>query len=363
MVTFTHKRAGREVVARVVHPQADSSASGVPRSGRASRSGGCRGPARRRPTGRFARVDAAHRFFAMARFLIVDGHAYAYRAFYAIRELRSPSGAPTNAIFGFIRMFEKMRATLAPTHAIVVWDGGLSAERTAALPEYKAQRPEMPAELVPQLDEIIRYLEAAGVASFCREGVEADDYIACLARRATQAGWAVVIASSDKDFMQLVSAEREGGAPGRVGLLNPNDKTQTVWTAERVREKTGVGPEQIVDWLALVGDASDNIPGVPGVGPKTAAELLRQFGSVQALLARVNEVKSEKLRATLAASAELVRRNLDLVRLKADLDCDFAPETLALKSPDVARLRELFTRWGFRSMLASLPSGEQKTLI
>lgn len=313
----------------------------------------------------------------MARFLIVDGHAYAYRAFYAIRDLRSPSGAPTNAIFGFIRMFAKMRAALAPTHAIVVWDGGLSAERTAALPQYKAQRPEMPAELVPQLDEIIRYLQAAGVASFCREGVEADDYIACLARRAVAAGWEVIIASSDKDFMQLVTAvesreetvEGRGariesrGLAGRIGLLNPHDKTEAVWTVERVREKTGVGPEQIVDWLALVGDASDNIPGVPGVGPKTAAELLRQFGSIERLYARLNEVKSEKLRAALAASAEVVRRNVELVRLKSELDCEFVPEALALKSPDAARLRELFARWGFRTMLAELEAANQKTLI
>lgn len=291
----------------------------------------------------------------MARFLIVDGHAYAYRAFYAIRELRGPDGAPTNAIFGFIRMLGRMRAALSPTHGIVVWDGGLSAERTAALPQYKAQRPEMPAELVPQLDEIIRYLDAAGVAAFCREGVEADDYIACLARRAVAVGWQVVIASSDKDFMQLVSPQ--------IGLLNPNDKTETVWTAERVREKTGVGPEQIVDWLALVGDSSDNIPGVPGVGEKTAAKLLQRFGSVSALYQRLDEVESDRLRAALAASAGLVQRNLELVRLKAELDCEFSPEALAFKSPDVARLRELFGRWGFRSMLAELETANQKTLL
>ena len=115
-------------------------------------------------------------------------------------------GKPTNAIYGFVKMLAKMRAAIGPAHLAVVWDGGLSAERTAALPGYKAQRPEMPDDLKPQLDEIVSYLQAAGVASFCRDGVEADDYIACLARRAVDAGMAVVIASSDKDFMQLVSA-------------------------------------------------------------------------------------------------------------------------------------------------------------
>ncbi len=136
----------------------------------------------------------------------------------------------------------------------------------------------MPDDLRPQLDEIVNYLAAAGVASFCGDGVEADDYIACLARRAAAAGWNVVIASSDKDFMQLVSAQ--------VGLWNPNDKTETVWSREQVLAKAGVEPEQVADWLALMGDTVDNIPGVPGVGAKTAAELLRQFGSVTALLAR-----------------------------------------------------------------------------
>ena len=212
----------------------------------------------------------------MDRLLIVDGHAYAYRAFHAIRDLRSPDGRPTNAIYGFVKMLAKMRAAVEPTHLMVVWDGGLSAERVARLPEYKAQRPEMPDDLKPQLDEIVEYLKAAGIASFCGDGVEADDYIACLARRAADAGMTVVIASSDKDFMQLVSA--------RVGLLNPNDKSETVWTDEQVRAKAGVEPSQIVDWLSLMGDTVDNIPGVPGVGPKTAADLLNQFGSVAGCL-------------------------------------------------------------------------------
>jgi DNA polymerase-1 len=252
---------------------------------------------------------------------------------------------PTNAVYGFVKMLAKMRAAIAPTHLIVVWDGGLSAVRMAALPEYKAQRPEMPDDLKPQFDEIVSYLKAAGVASFCGDGVEADDYIACLARRAADVGWQVVIASADKDFMQLVSA--------RVGLLNPNDKSETVWTDEQVRNKTGVEPSQIVGWVALMGDSVDNIRGVPGVGPKTAADLLKQFGSVAKLYERLDEVKSEKLRASLLASAETVRRNLELVRLH-DVPCDFLPVELAEKPVDAERLRELFARWGFKGMLAAL---------
>ena len=281
----------------------------------------------------------------MNRLLIVDGHAYAYRAFHAIRNLRGPDGRATNAIYGFVKMLEKMRAELEPAGLIVVWDGGLSAERMATLPEYKTQRPEMPEDLRLQLDEINEYLRAAGVARYCGEGIEADDYIACLARRAAAMGWNVVIASSDKDFMQLVSPQ--------VGLWNPNDKMPAVWSREQVAAKAGVEPGQVADWLALMGDAVDNIPGVPGVGPKTAAELIRQFGSVAALFGRLAEVKSDKLRAALEASGEIVKRNLRLVQLH-EVPCDFAPEQLAVMPAKREQLLGLYRRWGFKGMIESL---------
>ena len=294
----------------------------------------------------------------MGRLLIVDGHAYAYRAFHAIRSLHSPSGRPTNAIYGFVKMLAKMRSAVEPTHLIVVWDGGLSADRVSVLPEYKAQRPEMPGDLKSQLDEIEGYLSAAGIASFRRDGVEADDYIACLARRAADAGMTVVIASSDKDFMQLVSV--------RIGLLNPNDKSEAIWTDAQVRAKSGVEPSQIVDWLSLTGDHVDNIPGVSGVGPKTAAGLLQQFGSIARLFERLDEVKSEKLKTALHEAAEVVRRNQELVRLREDLPCEFSPEALTGKPADAGRLRELYQRWGFKGMLAALEGitpGRQAVLI
>jgi len=278
--------------------------------------------------------------------LIVDGHAYAYRAFYAIRNLRSSSGGAVNAIYGFVKMLAKMRAAIGPTHLIVVWDGGLSAERMTLLPGYKAQRPEMPDDLRPQFDGIGDWLKAAGVPSYCGEGVEADDYIACLARRAADAGMNVVVASADKDFMQLVSA--------RVGLLNPGDKSEAIWTDEQVRAKSGVEPSQIVDWLSLMGDSVDNIPGVPGVGPKTAADLLKQFGSVEKLFAGLDGVKSEKLRASLRGAEDAVRRNRELVRLRDDLPCEFSPEDLVVKPADAGRLGGLYRRWGFKGMLAAL---------
>ena len=244
---------------------------------------------------------------AKGRLLLIDGHAYAYRAFYAIRSLSSPMGEATNAIFGFIRMLIKAREKVAPSHILVIWDGGLAAERTALLPEYKSHRPEMPSDLRLQLDPIVAYLRAANIPSFIKDDCEADDCIAAVARQAVEKGMEVVIATSDKDFMQLVSPQ--------VKLLNPNVKAEGLFGIEEVKRKTGVEPTQIVDWLSLIGDAVDNIPGVPGVGPKTATDLLRQFGSIQELYRRLAEVRSERLRASLEASAQAVRRNQALVQL------------------------------------------------
>jgi len=167
----------------------------------------------------------------------------------------------------------------------------------------------------------------------------------------------VVIASADKDFMQLVSE--------RVGLLNPHDKTEAIWTDEQVRAKTGVEPSQIVDWLSLIGDSVDNIPGVPGVGPKTATDLLKQFGSVENTYAKLGEVKSDRLRLALQNAAAAVRRNREMVRLRDDLQCEFVPEKLVVRPANVGKLRDLYTGWGFKGLLATLEAAapEQSVLI
>ena len=285
--------------------------------------------------------------------LIVDGHCYAYRAFFGMGPLRSPDGRPTQAIYGFIRMLGRIRERLCPSHLLVAWDGGLAEERKALLPEYKAHRAEMPADLRPQLDEIVNYLHAARIASWMKEGWEADDCIAATAGQAVEAGLAVVIASSDKDFMQLAGEE--------VKLLVPQDKSEALWDAAQVRRKTGVEPGQIVDWLSLVGDAVDNIPGVRGVGPKTAADLMRQFGSVDVLYRRLNEVKSDRLRAGLGEAEEQVRRNQQLVRLKKDMRSDFSMEELAARESNEEELRRLYAGWGFKNLLASLEETPPKT--
>lgn len=289
------------------------------------------------------------------RLLLLDAHAYAYRAFHAIRSLSSPAGRPTNAIFGFVKMVGRLRGALRPSHFLAVWDGGLDAGRLAALPGYKAQRPEMPAALAEQLDELVAWLDAAGLASFCEAGVEADDWIAGVARRAAEAGLPVVIASSDKDFMQLAG-------PG-VALINPGDKSERLWGEAEVLAKTGVRPAQVVDWLSLIGDAVDEIPGVPGVGPKTAAQWLGEFGSVEALLARVSEVRPERLRAALSAAAAKVRRNQGLIRLRDDRPKALDAPALEIRPERQEVLAGLYRRWGFRSLAAAAEGASAPGLL
>ena len=289
------------------------------------------------------------------RLLIIDGHAFAYRAFYAIRGLLSPSGQPTNAIYGFINMLTKLEAQVLPTHAVVVWDGGLDEERVEKLVDYKAQRDPMPDDMELQLDGMVKYLEAAGWASVCDEGVEADDRIGQLAKRAEGEGIEVVIASSDKDFLQLIN--------DRVKMLNPADKSGEPIDAAAVVAKTGVRPEQIVDWLSLVGDTADNISGVPGVGIKTAAALLKEFGSLDAVYEHLENVKRDKLRDALVAAEPDVRRNQSLVALKLNLPGE--PELADLRRgfQDSAKLEELYEAWGFNTLLNNLREARQGALF
>lgn len=286
------------------------------------------------------------------RLVLVDGHAYAYRSFHAIKNLASPSGFPTNAIYGFIKTMGRLRTILKPTHWAVIWDGGLAVERLAALPDYKAQRPDMPDSLSRQIPCLISWLEAARISSLQQEGIEADDWIATLACRARSEGTPVVIASSDKDFMQLVG---EG-----IGLFNPNDKTPVIWAEAEVRAKTGVAPQQIVDWLSLVGDSVDNIPGVPGVGPKNATKLLQQFGSVDALYERLEEVASASIQAHLRGAQDLVKRNQQLIALNRSLAVNVAINDLIIKSPNSEKLRCLYEEWGLRSLARELDNPERQ---
>ncbi|MCX7872620.1 MAG: 5'-3' exonuclease [Verrucomicrobiae bacterium] len=275
--------------------------------------------------------------------VIIDGHAYAHRAFHAISSLSSPDGLPTNAIYGFIRALDKIIERFKPTHLLVVWDGGLDNERKASLPEYKENRPPMPGSLETQIGLILEYLEKAHIPYFYRQGVEADDWIATVAVKASTCGMNVIIASMDKDFMQLVS--------DKIGLFNPADKSEKIWTEKDVMEKTGVEPMRIVDLLSLVGDDVDNIPGVDGIGPKTAAALLNKFDSIEGIYNNINNVTPDRLRSKLIESKDVVMRNRDLIRLYTALPFEFNLEDYRLKDRDEDALREFYRRLGFKSLL------------
>jgi DNA polymerase-1 len=279
------------------------------------------------------------------RLLLVDGMAVVYRAFYAIRGLTTAAGKPTNAVFGFIRMLGQLRDVWTPSHWAVVFDGGLSEEKIALFREYKAQRPPMPEALREQLGAIETYLDLAEVCHWRQEGQEADDVIASLAAAAPATMTDVLIATSDKDLCQVVGP--------RTRLVPVSGKAAPTGS-DGVAERTGVAPGQIVEWLALVGDSVDNLPGVPGIGPKTAARLLGEYGTLERLWPRLHELDNAKVRHALQENRELIARNMLMVRLREDLPCPVAWDSLKMRRPNPERLIPFCEDLEFKAMAHEL---------
>ncbi len=277
--------------------------------------------------------------------LLVDGLSVAYRAFHAIRELAARNGRPTNAVYGFVRMWNQLARIWQPTHAAVVFDGGLPDARLAALAEYKAQRPPMPEGLRLQLPDIEEFLRYAGVKALRVEGQEADDVIATLCDQAARDGARVLIATNDKDLFQLIRDE--------IRIVPPSKDAAAMGPRE-VLEKTGVPPEKIPEWLALTGDQSDNIPGVPGVGAKTAAQWIRQFGSLDELKRGAGHIGSERLRAALEQNWPTVERNLEMVRLNRNVALPVQWRDLAVQNPRLDDLISFYEKMEFRSLANEL---------
>jgi DNA polymerase-1 len=272
--------------------------------------------------------------------VLVDGSSYLYRAFHALPPLSTAKGQPTGAVLGVVNMLYKLLDEVRPEHMAVVFDAPGKTFRAELYAEYKANRPPMPDDLRAQVEPLLTAIEAMGIPLLRIQGVEADDVIGTLARQAAASGTPTLISTGDKDLAQLVD--------DHVTLVNTMDATTL--DSAGVAQKFGVTPKQIVDYLALVGDTSDNIPGVPGVGPKTAAKWLQEFGDLDTLKARASEVGGkigERLRESLGV--------LDLSKQLATIRCDVVLPVdvngLALRAPDNTRLAELFESLEFTRLL------------
>ena len=280
---------------------------------------------------------------------LVDGSSYIFRAFHRLPPLTNRHGLNVGAVYGYTTMLWKLAEDLGksegPTHLAVILDASESTHRNLMYDQYKANRPPPPPELVPQFPLIRDATRAFSIPCIEQDGLEADDIIACYVKVASEAGWRVTIVSSDKDLMQLIE-------DGKVDMLDTmNDRRIG---REQVIEKFGVGPEQVGEVLALMGDSVDNVPGVPGVGPKTASQLIQQYGSVEDVLAHVGEITKPKLKQNLTEHADAARMSRELVRLVCDAPLPEPLDALQMKHIPDGPLREFLEEQGFRSLLARL---------
>jgi len=280
--------------------------------------------------------------------VLIDASGFIFRAYHAIPPLTTSKGVQTNAVLGFTRMVLKALRELTPTHVALAFDKESRTERQKIDPAYKANREGPPEDLVPQFALIRRVVEAINVPVLEVAGWEADDVIGTLAMKAKQEGFCVQVVTGDKDFVQIVDDD--------VRLYDPMKDVHTL--PADVKARLGIEPRQMRDYLALIGDAVDNVPKVPGIGPKTATELIQQFGDVETLLARLDEVKKPKIRENIASHRESLQRAKQLVTFKTDLPLDVRMADLARRSLDAQRARELFTELEFFALLKELPQLE-----
>jgi DNA polymerase I len=281
----------------------------------------------------------------MAKWLLVDGFNLAYRCFFAIPELSRADGFPTNALHGWVKSLWKLADQEKPVGTLVFFDLGGAQDRLALHPDYKAQREEMPEALEKQLPYVKALTRAMGCVGIEQDGIESDDLLAAEAVSLARQGDDVLIVSSDKDFAQIVNPQI------KILLPPPTANPKLGWQVRDeagVREKFGVPPSQIADFLALVGDTSDNIPGINGVGPKTAAKWLSEHGNLEGVIAHAAGLQPERFRTAVSAEAEKLRRNLKLTTLNVSLP------SLVLNAPTPApeELYRLLETLEMRSALA-----------
>ncbi|MFZ5800954.1 MAG: 5'-3' exonuclease, partial [Candidatus Omnitrophota bacterium] len=280
------------------------------------------------------------------KLILIDANSFCYRAFYAIRGLATSYGQPTNAVFGFVNMLKKILKTENPDYVGVCFDVGRETFRQKKFSEYKIHREPMPEALISQMPIIKEVIAAFNLPVLELEGFEADDVIATVSRSfATEKDLQVLIISGDKDILQLVGK--------RVRVFNPG-KDGGVFDEKKVLEAFGVEPKQIRDLLALMGDKTDNIPGITGVGEVTAKALLKEFGSLERILAASEKIKSEKLRGLVEGQRAQAILSRELATLDEKVPIDFDLESLRMKLVDNKRLFELFRKLEFKSLLKDL---------
>jgi DNA polymerase I len=280
---------------------------------------------------------------------LIDGSGFIFRAYHGLPPMTRPDGVMVNAVYGFTTMLMKLVDETNADHIAVIFDHARKTFRNDIYPDYKAHRPPPPDDLIPQFDLVRDATRALNLACVEKEGFEADDLIATYARLAREAGADVTIVSSDKDLMQLVG---EG-----VTMLDAM-KSKTVGP-EQVLEKFGVAPEKVIDVQALAGDSSDNVPGVPGIGVKTAALLINEYGDLETLLLRAEEIKQPKRRQALLEQADLARISKDLVTLRNDVPIEIPLDDFAVRKPDPDVLVEFLKEQAFRSLVSKASSRYQ----
>lgn len=271
---------------------------------------------------------------------LIDGSGYIFRAFYGLPMMTSPDGTPVNAVYGFTSMIMRLTNNIRCDHSLVLFDAKRKNFRNDIFPDYKATRKETPEELVPQFPIIREAVDALNLNYLEMEGYEADDLIATYVEHALQKGYEVVVVSADKDLMQLI----------RPGVTFYDPMKDKYFSPEDVKEKFGVYPEQVVDVQALAGDATDNVPGIPGIGLKTAAQLIEEFGSLEGVLTRAGEIKQNKRRETLLANIDNARISLQLVTLKKDVPVEHEIEEYKCRKPAFEALEKFIDIYDFKSL-------------
>ncbi len=275
---------------------------------------------------------------------LIDGSGFIFRAFHGLPPMTRPDGTPVNAVFGFTKMIMKLIEDTEADYIAVIFDKARKTFRSDIYPEYKAHRPPPPDELIPQFALVREATEALNVPAISLEGYEADDIIATYAREAAEMGAEVTVVSSDKDLMQLVNDQ--------VTMLDA--MKNKVIGREQVFEKFGVGPEKVIEVQALAGDSSDNVPGVQGIGVKTAAQLLDEYGDLETLLERAGEIKQPKRREKLLEQANMARISRELVTLKDDVPLERRISEFVVRKPDPETLLRFLQEQGFKSLIGSV---------